>query len=58
MPLDNEYPKFDETKMYLLSGKTLNRIINLIKRGRPQVTAGGGLQIDQETQDGIYLSAS
>ncbi len=56
MPSDTEYPKLDKTKVYLVSGGEFNLIMNLLKRSRPQATQGGGVQIDQETESGTYLS--
>ncbi len=56
MPSNSEYPSFPSGSPIILSGRKINQIINLIKRGRTQVTPGGGLVIDRETPDGTYLS--
>jgi len=49
-------PKFDASKIYLIKGDTLNVIMDQIKRSRVRIITGGGLKIDHEGADGIYLS--
>lgn len=47
-------PTFDEKKTYLLKGRTLNRIISVIRRNRPRAVSGGGWKIAQETSVGTF----
>ena len=50
-------PDFDAKKIYLVAGKTLNRLKKTIEENRPDVVSGGILEIAQRGSDGTYLSA-
>jgi len=49
-------PKFVATKKYVLSGKTLNQIMDAIKMNTPRITQGGGLKIDTRNEEGTFMS--
>ena len=55
---DQQLPDFDAKKIYLVAGKTLNKLKALIQENRPDVVSGGILQVAQRGPDGTYLTAS
>ena len=57
-PSDQQLPEFDAKKIYLVAGKTLNRLTRIIQENRPDVVSGGILQVVQRGPDGTFLAAN
>lgn len=50
-------PQFENKKIYLVKGETLNNMVNRINFYRPRATTGGGLKIDSQSDQGTFFSA-
>jgi hypothetical protein len=53
-----ELPSFDNKKVYLVKGDSLNRIIALAKSNQVRVATGSGLAILAQNEQGKYLGTS
>lgn len=49
-------PQFDNKKVYLVTGASLNAIIAAIKANRIKVVQGGGLKIVSISDQGTFLA--
>lgn len=49
-------PQFDNSETYLLTGETLNAIMNYIKEKTIVIVPGSGLKIDEIGADGTRIS--
>ncbi len=50
-----DLPDFDPAKTYLVSGDTLNEISSTVNRNRVRPIEGGGININDVTDDGTWL---
>jgi hypothetical protein len=51
-------PQFDDKKVYLVAGKSLNAIIQAVQANRPKAVQDGGLKIVSQSDQGTFLAAS
>jgi hypothetical protein len=51
-------PQFDAKKVYLVSGKSLNDMLQQIKSERIRIVQGGGIKIVSQSDQGTFLAAS
>jgi hypothetical protein len=54
----DQLPDFDAKKVYLVAGKTLNKLKAMIQENRTDVVSGGILQVAQRGPEGTFLQAS
>jgi hypothetical protein len=48
-------PQFEDKKIYLVRGKSLNDMEAAIRSGRAKVVIGGGLEVASTNDQGTYL---
>ena len=51
-----DLPQFNPAATYMLSGETLNAIMNYLKEKTIVIVAGSGLKIDEVGPDGTKIS--
>ena len=49
-------PEFDASATYLITGETMNQIVNYIKEKTIVIVPGSGLKIDEVGPDGTKIS--
>jgi hypothetical protein len=54
--LGENLPEFDDKKVYLVSGKTLNKLVKQTRMNRARVVEGGGLKIVEQNEHGTFLA--
>jgi hypothetical protein len=52
----HELPRFDNGETYLLTGETLNAIMDWLNENRIVIVAGSGLKVDEVGPQGTKIS--
>ena len=55
-PVGPNLPQFDDKKVYLVTGKSLNAMTDAIKSNQPKAVSGGGLKVAQKNDQGTFLA--
>lgn len=51
-------PEPEAGKLYLVTPATLKALLSIIRSNRPRAVEGGGIEVEEQGEDGVYLRLS